>query len=204
MKKLILAVSMFIFTATGCENIESYLPQAKTYTIVGDAPITMNNEKRTGKIFFITSPARAYDEFAQTALLAAWELHKANDKLDVIQVELIPGANLIFKGLSYATVYYAADKKGMEDFSGSDPNAILKFTWLVRAASQPLNDADLTMVNLWFDHMKDFPSKNLYSNLLYDNDDLVKFVAGTMHIPVSEVKIPMINLKEYKNLPFIK
>jgi len=39
---------------------------------------------------------------------------------------------------------------------------------------------------------------------LYDNDDLVKFVAGTMHIPVSEVKIPMINLKEYKNLPFIK
>jgi hypothetical protein len=52
--------------------------------------------------------------------------------------------------------------------------------------------------------MKDFTPKQLFSNLSFDDEGLVNFVADTMHIPVSEVKLPVINLTENKSLPFIK
>jgi hypothetical protein len=204
MKNTIFFLITFLsIIATGCENIESFLKQAKPYKVVGDAPITMNDGKRSGRTFFITSTANTSDEYAQTAIKAAYDLQKKNKKTDIIEVELVPEEHLISRGVSYAIAYFARDKKGMADFSGSDPNEIIKFTWLVRAADGPLTEKELTMVNLWYGHMKDFPVKEVYSSMSYEKADLQKFIADEMHIPVKEAELPVINLKEYKNFPFI-
>jgi hypothetical protein len=204
MKIFYLVASVLIFISPGCNTIRSYLAQAKPYTVVGEAPIPMYHETRTGNIFYITSDAVNKDEFAQTAVLAALELHEANKKLDVIEIDLIPDKHLINRGVSYASVCYAIDKKGIAEFSGTDPNENIKFEWLVRSATEPLTKKELMIVNLWYGNMKNFPAKQLFSNLSFDYDGLITFVAETMHIPVSEVQLPVINLTEYKSLPFIK
>jgi hypothetical protein len=205
MKTTIFFLSAFLsITAAGCENIKSYLTQAKLYKVVGDAPIYMNDESRTGKTFFITSAANTNDEYAQTAILAAYELHKKNKKLNVIVVELIPDTLFLFTGVDYARAYYATDKKGLYDFSGSDPREPLYFTWLVKSASATMTPKDSTLAYLWYGHIKEFPAKNIYSNLSYEKDDFYKFISDEMHIPVSESRPPDIFLAEYKKLPFIK
>jgi hypothetical protein len=205
MKNIILFLTALIsITVTGCANIESYLTQAKPYTVVGDAPIAMNDDARSGMTFFITSNANTYDEYAQTAILAAYELHKKNKKLSLIEVDLIPNKRLIYTGMNYAVAYFATDKKGLADFSGSDPKETILFTWLVKSAAAPMTQKDSTLVNLWYGHIKEFPAKKVYSNLSFEKDDFYKFISDAMHIPVSEVKPPEIFLTEYKSLPFIK
>ncbi len=205
MKSIILFLIAFLsISAAGCENIESYLTQAKTYTVVAEHELTMNDESRTGRIWFITSDAATTEEFAQTAIRAAYDLQKKNKKTDVIAIELIPHAVLAMSGLNYARVSYATDDKGYTGISGTDPNDIKLYTWFVQAADRPLTEKELTLTSLWFAHMKDFPAKQVYSSSLYEKADLQKFIADAMHIPVSEVELPVINLKEYKSLSFIK
>jgi hypothetical protein len=78
MKKLLPLVSFIILNATSFEKTYIFLTHSRTYTVVSHAPISMKNENRTGTIFYFTSSARTYEEQAQTALLAAFELYKAN------------------------------------------------------------------------------------------------------------------------------
>jgi len=197
-------ISFLFLTATGCENIETYLTQAKPYTVVGAVDTPMDKGSRTGKRWFITSPAGTYEEFAQTAIRAAYELHLKNKKTDLIEVELIPDAGLVATGINYARVSFATDKKGYTNISGTDPNDIKLYTWSVWSVTKPLTEKELTLVDLWYGHMKDFPAKHVFDNLSYDKNSLVRFIADKMHIPIAEVELPYINLTEYKGLPFIK
>lgn len=204
MKHIFILLLSFLFSSAGCENIDSYLTQAKPYTVVAEHELTMNDESRTGKIWFITSEAATTEEFAQTAIQAAFDLHKKNKKTDVLDIELIPYAGLEMSGMNYARVSYATDNKGYTGISGTDPNDIKRYTWFVQAADRPLTEKELTLARLWFANMKNFPAKQVYSSSLYEKADLQKFIADTMHIPVSEVELPVIKLREYKSLPFIK
>lgn len=189
--------------AIACNKYESQLIYARAYEVVGEGKITLNSENRNAHRWFITSDAGNYDEFAQTTILAALDLHKKNKKCDLVHVILIPDKELMATGVSYAFAYYALDKKGLKDVSGADQNTMTSFKWKVRSAEKPLNDFEFEVAKLWYKHQSDFPSEDLLSSLGYNMEKLVKFIADSLSISEEEVYLPHIITKEYKELDFL-
>jgi len=160
-------LSILFLTLLACDKYESYLIHAKSYEIVGGHMMNLDGNSRKAKMWFITSKANTYDEFAQTTILAALELHKKHRKYDLIQVILVPDKDMVATPIYYASAFYAVDKKGAKDVSGADQNTLVSFTWLVRSAEKPLNGQELEIAKLWYNHQADFRSEIPFSSLRY-------------------------------------
>ena len=199
-----LFLSILFLTLSACDKYESYLIHAKSYEVVGEHMMNLDGNSRKAKMWFITSDANSYDEFAQITILAVIELHKKYRKYDLIQVILIPDKDMIAASIYYASAFYAVDKKGAKDVSGADQNTLVSFTWLVRSAEKPLNNQELEIAKLWFNHQADFPSEVPHSSLSYNQEKLVSFIADSLKLDETEVDLPRIKLKDYTELDFIK
>ena len=154
-------------------------------------------------MWFITSEANTYDEFAQTTILAAIELHKKYREYDLIQVILVPDEDMVATGTYYASAHYAVDKKGMKDVSGADQNTMTNFKWMVRAAEKPLYKQELEIAKLWHRHHADFPSEDMFSSLSYNQEKLVNFIADSLKLNSTDVFLPRIHRLDYKELDFL-
>ena len=201
-------ISLFILSAlflalSSCEKLEEQLTKARPYEIVGEQESQLNKDDRKATMWFITSPANDYESFAQTAVKAAFDLHKKNKKIDLIQVFLIPDKVMVPPSTTYAFAYYATDKKGLKYVSGADQNSIVDFQWLVRAAEQPFTDLELQMAVLWHTYQQDFPSEDPLSSLSYNREKLVQFIANELDINPEEVYLPQLVLKDYTELDFL-
>ncbi len=139
----IFILSLLFLTLSACEKDKEKLTQAKPYRVVGEHEITLNNDSRKANMWFITSDAENFDEFAQTAILAAMDLHKQNKNYDLIHVILVPDKDLVATGSYYASAFYAVDKKGLQHVSGADQQTMTKFKWLVRATENSLTQKEL-------------------------------------------------------------
>lgn len=200
----LLLLSSIIINVLACEKDEKKLTDAKPFQIVGEHAITLDNDSRNAKMWFITSDASNFDEFAQTVILAAIDLHKNHRNYDLIEVLLVPDKYLIAVGTNYASAFYAVDKKGAKDVSGADQQTMTNFKWLVRSAEKPLNNQELEIARLWYTHQSDFPSEDLLSSLSYNREKLVGFIADSLKLEESEVALPIIQLLDYTELDFLK
>jgi len=199
-----LFLSILFLTLLACGKYESYLIHAKSYEVVGEHMMILDGNNRKAKMWFITSDANTYDEFAQTTILAAVGLHKKYRKYDLIQVFLVPDKDMVATSICYASAFYAVDKKGAKDVSGADQNTLVSFTWLVRSTEKSLNEQELEIAKLWFNHQADFRSEIPFSSLSYNAEKLVSFIADSLKLDETEVILPRIILKDYKELDFIK
>lgn len=196
--------AVLFLSSTSCEKIESQLPEAKPYTIVGSHDIALNIEKRTAKMWFITSEANTFEEFAQTSILAAYEIHKENKKIDLVEVLLLPGEEFVASGLYYTQANYASDKKGALGLSGVDLSAVTFSKWFIRAADKPMTEKELTISKLWVTNQRNFPSTDMLSSLGYDREALTQFIADTLQIDIAEVELPAIHRLDYTELDFVE
>lgn len=155
-------------------------------------------------MYFISSEADSFESFAQTSMFAAFELSKINKDLDLIQVMLVPDKAFIATSVYYAQVFYAPDKKGALGLSGVDLSSVTFSEWFVRVAENPLNDKELTIAKLWVTHQKDFPSTDMPNSLSYDRQALRMFIADSLRIDITEVKLPIPILLIYDELGFIE
>jgi hypothetical protein len=191
-----IALVLYAGVMPACSDITSKLPHATPYKVVSDRPMDPGNTGRTGRMCEITSDAKTFDEMAQTCILAAKDLSKKY-RDDLVDVSLVPDKQLCGKGVYYATAAYARDTKGFLGAPGSDPNTDHKWAWRVSSAETGFSDNELEMVLLWYGHMKDFPSKEVYSSLSYDRKALTEYVAREMKCDVSEINIPEVTYKDY-------
>lgn len=195
--------SLFLLSLFACEKPEEELTKARPYQIVGEHETQLDNDERKAKMWFITSDADDNDAFAQTAIKAAFDFHKKNKKIDLIQVFLVPDNVMVPSSITYAFAYYATDGKGLKFVSGADQNTMTDFKWLVRAAEEPLTGLELQMAKLWHMHQADFPSEDPLSSLSYNREKLVQFIADELEMDPSEVYLPQIGLSDYKELDFL-
>jgi len=204
MKIITIFLLSILLISSGCEKIGSSLPLAKAYTVVGEHDKQLGVKNRKAKMWFITSGADGFKEFAQTSILAAYEIHKENKDIDLIQVILVPDKEFVATSTYYAQASYATDKKGALGLSGVDLNAVTYSKWFVKAAENPLSAKELVIAKLWVTHQKDFPSSNMLSSLSYDREALRVFIADSLQIDISEVELPITMLRDYDELEFIE
>lgn len=186
-----------MFFSSRCQGIKSKLVHAKDYEIVAEQNIKLGAKKRTAKEFCIISDANTYDEFAQTSILAAYELSKKH-KLDLTTIRLVPSKEIVRTNYYYASVQYASDSKGLSGLSGVDKKLFTQGKWFARASQVPLSEDELLMVSLWVKYQKQFPSKNLASSLSYDDEALKIHIANELHIKVEDVELPDMSRSIYK------
>jgi hypothetical protein len=155
-------------------------------------------------MWFITSPASSFEAFAQTSILAAYEISRENRDVDLVQVIVLPGAEFKTSSISYAQTSYARDKQGAKGLSGVDLDSVTYKKWFVRAAEHPLSEKEFAIASLWVSHQKDFPSQDMLSSLSYDRDALRMFIADSLQMEVEEVVLPAVVLREYDGLGFIE
>lgn len=74
---------------SGCSDTVPKLPQARKYEVVGEMNMDLAAAGRTGRMWYITSPAKTFDEMSQTCILAASEL-SWQYRLDLTAVTLVP------------------------------------------------------------------------------------------------------------------
>ena len=198
----IFILSLLFLTISACEKDKEKLTHAKPYQVVNEYEITLNNDSRVANLWFITSDASDFDEFAQTAILAAMDLHKQYNSYDLIHVLLVPDKDLVATGSYYASAFYAVDKKGLKHVSGADQQTMTNFKWLVRATENSLTQKELEITKLWYKHMADFPSEDMLSSLSYNEEKLVIFVADSLNLNIEEVVVPQFLYLDYKELHF--
>ena len=205
MKPLYFLFLGILILMIGCEDFESMLPDAKNYTVVGSHKLELMEKDRSGKIWFVTAAeANNYETYAQTSILAAYEISRGNRDIDLVLVILVPGEEFVASSISYAQTSYARDKKGAKGLSGVDLSAVTFSKWFVRAAEHPLSEKEFAIASLWVSHQKDFPSQDMLSSLSYDRDALRMFIADSLQLDIEEVIFPGIPLRDYDKLEFIE
>lgn len=171
------------------------MSHAKPYAVLGEGNITNEAKDRTAGLWFIIAEkATTYEEYAETAIQAVRDLYRLHGRVST-SVLLIPNAELEY-ALSYAHASYAADGKGALGMTGSAPAK--EMYWRVYATDHPCTEQELTIAELWWKKMPDFPSKNPISSLSYDKDALRQYVADTLGIPIAEVVFPEVSYRDYE------
>jgi hypothetical protein len=176
------------------------LDHAKPYLVVGEGNLSNEDPGRSVGFWFITSnEASGFEEYAQTAAQAALDLYTLY-KRTFTSVLLIPQDGIL---INYAQANFATDGKGAAGMTGSAP-AVPGY-WKVRASiDPPLTEQELAIAELWSTKQQDFPQQNPVSSLSYDAKALRQYIADTLNIPYTEVRMPYPQMREYElNGPFI-
>jgi len=171
------------------------LSQAKPYIVLGEGNIANEAKDRTVGLWFIVSQdADSFEEYAETAIQAVCDLYRLHGRV-YTSVILIPNPELEY-ALSYAHASYAADGKGALGMTGSAPANPMY--WRVYATDHPCTEQELSIAELWWKKIPDFPSKDPFSSLSYDMEALRQYVSDTLDIPIEEVVFPEVSYRDYE------
>ncbi len=196
---IFLVMTIVLLVAIACQTNGNnpkqalFFEQAKPYVVVEEANLVNEDPVRTASLWLITSEdASGFEEYAQTAAQAVSDLYHRYGR-DYTSVILVPSADI--RTPSYAHASFAADGRGPAGMTGSAP--AVPFYWKVRAADRELNEQEKAIASLWAARQQDFPPKNIFSSLSYDEDALRQYIAGTLNIPCDEVQMPKLDTHEY-------
>ena len=172
----------------------SELSQAKPYRVTGEGNVACDlPDRKVGLWFIVSEEATSFEAYAQTAIQAVRDLYRLYGR-DRTSVLLVPDDKL--RGMYYAQASYAADGKGALCMTGSAP--AVEMYWKVRAADRQFTVQELAIAELWSEKIPDFPSKDPWSSLSYDEDALRHYVADTLNISYDEVSLTQIDYREYE------
>lgn len=182
--------------ANTADEVAACLAHAKPYVVVGEGNLVNEEPTRSAALWFVTAnDADGYEEYAQTALLAAIDLYLMYGN-NFTSVLLIPNEEVEYAA-SYANASYAADGRGAWGMTGSAPAKPMY--WHARAMDDvPYNVQELAVIALRQEKMFDFPNKDPLSSLSYDEPALRHYVAETLQIPYSETEVRQLNTRDYK------
>lgn len=171
------------------------LQQAKAYRVVDEGVLVNDDKQRTAGLWYIYSEeAERFEEYAQTAIQAVLDLYKLYGRTHT-GVILVPGPEV--RLTYYASASYASDGKGAAGLTGSAP--AVPMYWKVRAMDDlRYSEQELAVITLRQDKMADFPSRDSFSSLGYDEPGLRQYIADTLHIPYEETKPRSLKMAEYR------
>lgn len=195
-------IGLVFFSGCISSNSRNDMSNAKPYHIImAEENILEEVGGRTvGHWIIIADEAATSDDYAQTAIKAVRDLYQRYQK-DFTGVLLVPSAKAKYAGTRYADASYAADGKGPLGMTGSAP--AIEGYWKVWVANRPLMERELAIVELWSEKQQNFPSTNWASSLSYDEVQLRKYIAETLHLPYSKVQLPQLKMIEYEvDYPF--
>jgi hypothetical protein len=139
---------------------------------------------RTRLEWGITSSARSFEERAQTAMKAAFDLQKKS-KADVVSIWLEIGPAMAGAGHQLAIARYAPDGGG---FSGDQ-----KWIWEVEAAVQEPDPLEIEVGELWYQNSEAY--RGLDGAL--DEPSLKAFIAEKLGVEKEKVSLPWITRNVY-------
>jgi hypothetical protein len=174
-------------------SLAQSLPHAKPYTILYEGNLANDNKARSAGLWFVTSDQAANsEEWAQTAILAASDLHR-------ICGRIFTGVSMVVSNevwrVDYAQALYAVDGKGALGMTGSAP--FEPMYWKVNVANRKLTEEEKSIAKLWIEKERDFPQTDILSSLSYDATALKKHISETLGIPLDGVKEINLPLKDY-------
>ncbi len=172
------------------------LMHPRPYRVLSEGNLANEDTSRSvGLWFIISEEASGFDEYAQTAVQAVLDLYRLYGR-DYTSVHLLPSDKLEYAGLSYAQANFAADGRGAAGMTGDAPAK--EGYWKVRAADRKLNEQELAIAELWQAKQQDFPQKNPWSSLSYDEEALRHYIADTLSISYNEAQKSDLEMREYE------
>lgn len=177
--------------------VPSFPALVRPYEVVGRANVSVTTSQRKIGVWHITSSAETPDEWAQTAIQATVDLYRQYG-MDYTEVLLVPNKHLVYSGLYYAQVSYAADGKGSFGLDGAD---LVYYEWDVRVANRPLTNTEIAIAEMWVEKFDDFPNLDLWSSSLCDIESLRKYISETLNIEYEYTEYPVLVLTMYGQLP---
>lgn len=188
---------LMLIPCISCAGSDISPRDAKPYEIVGSVGVHPTNG-RTARHWYIVSESRTFEEHAQTLVRAATGLYREHGR-DVTYVTLYPSRTLVGSGLRYATGFYAADGRAGEGLPGADPD--YRETWSVLATRGVLSPTQLKVAELWMRLAPEFPSRDMASSSGVDEKALRSRIAQELHLDVSAVQPPHLELERWQIEP---
>ncbi|WP_316347666.1 DUF4875 domain-containing protein [Desulfuromonas acetoxidans] len=176
----ILAVSMCTLTNS---QPEFDLSKAKSYAIIEKEDFSFPGRNRLGWV--ITSPARTFEERAQTAIKAAITLQKEL-KADIASVRIEPDPELSGLGYPLAIANYSPDNGGYSGDQG--------WTWRVEASRNQISPQQIAIAKMWKNNRESFlkPDGSL------DEPNLRMEISKNLGLPFEQVHLPWAMLEKYE------
>lgn len=169
------------------------LPHARAYSLVDPGVHFVGHDGRTARRqALIIAEADSVDEFAQTAMQAALDLHREFGE-DHTEVYLVPSV-ICWKSVQYAHVLYAADSLGSRGVSpGSYPN--LRYRWHVTTAERKLTPRELSVAEAWAILFPRYHEAGKKAGC--DPGTLRAAIADSLGISVEEAVVPRLRMPFY-------
>jgi hypothetical protein len=158
--------------------------KGRPYELIEQSDLSVAGRER--REFKIYSPGSStIDELAHTSMGAALYYQDAIEAA-VTYVRLYQTKDAIDADLPGALVDYAPDGRG----NSGDQD----WTWKVSTLSVQINSLELKVKKSWEANKHKF----IESDGLVNEEELTSFIANQLNIPVSAVKLPVLNAKAYE------
>jgi hypothetical protein len=169
------------------------LSRAQAYRLVDSGERVIGKDARTARIHaLIVAEADSVDEFAQTAMRAALDLHRQFGE-DHTEVCLVPSV-MCGRSVQCATALYAADSLGSQGLKPwGYPN--LRYAWLVTTAERGLTSQELSVAETWQILFPRYHEKGKMAGC--DPGPLRAAIADSLGIPLEEAVVPHFNMSFY-------
>ncbi|MBA4313507.1 MAG: hypothetical protein C0417_12860 [Chlorobiaceae bacterium] len=190
---------IIIFISSCAHNGNPVLTKARPYKVIKEEQFPCSVEGRTTRHWVIISDSDSREEFGQTCMRAALDLHNEFGT-DYTSVLLVPTRKLLGM-VYYAQATFVTDSlgtKGLER-TGVDPRH--RFIWDVSAASRPLTALEIKIGELWMDLSPKYRSSNPLSSSLFDGDRIKHAVADSLGLNPDSVKFPKV---DYRKTYYVK
>jgi len=157
-------------------------PEAKSYQVIKRSDFSFPGRSRLN--FILLAPeATSYTEFAHTAMKAALDKQRETGA-DVICAVIEPSVKAVGRGDNYAIASYAPDGKG----NSGDQD----WKWSISVAERPFTQKEMLVLEAWEECCENFQVNGLTDEL-----KLKKFLSQKLQLPIEEIRIPLLNRKEY-------
>ena len=162
------------------------LAHVRTYEVVAEAPPDTTEDGRTLGGWYIMTEARGFEEYGETALQAAIDLHDQFG-LDHTRVTIVAHPDLIHNGMIYGWAVYAADGLGGRGLSGA--NQTHRYTWRASAVTKGrYSSQDIQIALRWKALAPQYPQRELWRSTLVDVDALAEAVALELGVSTARVR----------------
>jgi len=170
------------------------LTNARPYTVVAEMRLPASHQ---GRGWYIVSDADIQDEFLETAMNAARDLHRKYGS-EYTTVRLLPNAQFVpdpscaTPGPFYATIDYSARGRGARALGPRQEGS--KWRWRAVVSARPLTPHEFRVAELWCAHQNRFPQTNMLSSCSYDHGALVEFIANELGVSLAEAELVQLPL----------
>jgi hypothetical protein len=192
MKLAPVALVLVLAVVAGCSRTPD-TSLARPYTLIKGRVLKPDNE-RSARLFFITSEAGTFEEYAQTVIQAALDYHRTYGS-DLVMVTLVPTGELADTPLRYAHGYYAPDGLGARGLSGAHPD--FRAVWRVLAAGRRLSKREIAVAEAWKRYGSEFMSVDSGSSVAVDEESLRERLVEVLDLPYEETALPRLELALY-------